>query len=464
MTGLEEKIIQHTQVDILVKGQSKENFVGRPFSLDYFKANILISDAWKHKVGGIPQGAFLLAFYKGEDKVKEALLLRALGSVKLPTDNNVISSMIEYYKDNMDISGRAGSGKESKLDQFTRYEFSFSGLECRVLGAFYETIKIEKNGYQETLTEFGADVENFYSANNYEVYKASDDVLKMIVNQRDVDEMVGGSNEFKIGVVRYSSSRRFQIKSKKDVEVYINPKDFLGKRTALFGMTRTGKSNTAKKVIQATVEISRKAKKVEVKAQSPFDSKGNPVSPVGQIIFDINGEYANPNLQDEGTAIYELYKDDVIRYSTIEKEGFKVMKVNFYKDVESGAELVKSHLSKSSGNYIESFLAVDFSQPDDDNDKSSKTRRDRRIAAYLVCLHKAGFNPPRGFTVRFQGNKDINKMVPGNIDPSKGITLQKAETWFTTVWENYKEDFFTNYKEKNGKEWADEELKAIMVL
>jgi hypothetical protein len=102
--------------------------------------HVLISDAWKFRANGIPQGAFLLAFYEGEDDVKEALLLRALGPTKLPTDNEVVSSMIEYYKDGMDISGRAGAPvkKDSKLDNFTRYEFSFSGLECRILGAFYK--------------------------------------------------------------------------------------------------------------------------------------------------------------------------------------------------------------------------------------------------------------------------------------------------------------------------------------
>src|SRR5690606_15301855 len=128
----------------------------------------------KHKVAGIPQGAFLLAFYKGEPNVNEVILLRALGQTRLPTDNNVISAMIDYYKQGDDISGRAGSQSKSKLDDFTRYEFSFSGLECRVLGSFY----ITNDGREE----FGADIENFYSANNYRVYKAREKVLRKIVN------------------------------------------------------------------------------------------------------------------------------------------------------------------------------------------------------------------------------------------------------------------------------------------
>ena len=40
---------------------------------------------------------------------------------------------------------------------------------------------------------------------------------------------------------------------------------------------------------------------------------------VGQIVFDVNGEYANDNQQDDGTAIYQLYKKNVTRYSILEK-------------------------------------------------------------------------------------------------------------------------------------------------
>ena len=116
-------------------------------------------------------------------------------------------------------------------------------------------------------------------------------------------------------------------------------------------MTRTGKSNTVKKIIQATVGMSSRApnrldraKESAEEAILSLTKDGLPKYPVGQIIFDINGEYANANLQDEGTAIFELFKDDVTRYSTLQKPGFKVMKVNFYRDISSGFELVKSHL------------------------------------------------------------------------------------------------------------------------
>lgn len=430
-------------------------FVGRPFYIDYDHAYLLVADAWKQRARGIPQGTFLLAYYENETDVSEALLLRVLNPTKLPTDNDVISSMIEYYKDNLRTSG-----SNTQLDSFTRYEFSFSGLECSILGTFYED--------EAGRLYFGADVENFYSAHNYSVVKPTRDVLMAIVNFRE-GQVTGKPTDIEIGRVRYSSSRRFQ-NLEEYVQVFVSPQDFLGKRTALFGMTRTGKSNTVKKIIQATVLMSDRATSTlntpvengpEANLEA-FTHDGLPKYPVGQIIFDINGEYANANLQDEGTAIFDLYKEKVTRYSVLQKPGFKVLKVNFYKAVTSGFELIRSHLANDTADYVKSFLSVDFASPSDPNDFSAKTRYDRKIAAYLSCLFRAGFKVPSGFSVKFQGAKEINEKV--STDPSVGISLEQASNWFTYVWEHYTEDFFQSYQKQKGREWADEDLKAILVM
>lgn len=127
---------QLTQVNLFKRKQEGENvrwdtgfFVGRPFRLAYSRAEILVADAWKQRAKGIPQGCFLLAYYDNEpndQKNAEAILLRVIQPTRLPTDQEVISSMVEYYKDDI----RTGTNQRSQLDTFTRYEFSFSGLEC----------------------------------------------------------------------------------------------------------------------------------------------------------------------------------------------------------------------------------------------------------------------------------------------------------------------------------------------
>ena len=65
------------------------------------------------------------------------------------------------------------------------------------------------------------------------------------MNLKDEAEISEGTVEVRIGNVRYSSSLRFQENAEK-IPVFIYPKDFLGKRTALFGMTRTGKKKLFK--------------------------------------------------------------------------------------------------------------------------------------------------------------------------------------------------------------------------
>ena len=64
----------------------------------------------------------------------------------------------------------------------------------------------------------------------------------------------------------------------------IQASDFVAQRTALFGMTRTGKSNTTKTIATALFKL--RSEKGGIK--------------VGQLIFDPNGEYANAIPQDQG--------------------------------------------------------------------------------------------------------------------------------------------------------------------
>ncbi len=391
-------------------------------------------------------------------------MLRVIQPTKLPTDQEVISSMIEYYKDNI----KTGDTESSQLDTFTRYEFSFSGLECSILGSFYKD--------SDGVTRFGADLENFYSAHNYSVIKPSSDILKAIVNYRE-DNTPGGLGDIKIGKVRYSSSRRFQ-QTEEDIPVYVQAKDFAGSRTALFGMTRTGKSNTLKQIIQTCVEMSDNAQLILDQSQeSPeevlkkFTEDNHPKYPIGQIIFDINGEYANPNLQDQGTAIFDMYQENTIRYSTVKKDGFLEMKVNFYKEIESGFDLIKANpiISDNTSNYVKAFQSIDLTKPEDyDTNYSTKARYDRRIAVYLCCLYRASFKEPQRFKISFTAKDTVRNDVGLDFNPSQGLTLEQAASWWEKFWEIYAEDInntFANYRQKHeGREWADEDLKALLVM
>lgn len=426
-----EELKRLASVDLLKEIREPKGFVGRPFYVDFARMKILTNDAWKQRSGGLPLGCFLLAAYDNEKETREAVLLRVIGPTALPSDSDVIASMVDYYKEDIDQTSAA-----DRPDSYTRYEYQFSGLECRVLGTFY----LDDAG----TTCFGADVDNFFSANNYSVFKPMGRVLEYIVNFREGTGVPGGGDDVRFGRVRYSSSMRHPLDP--EVPVYVSALDFVGKRTALFGMTRTGKSNTVKKLIQSTVEIG---------------SVGE-TGRVGQIIFDINGEYANANQQDEGTAIFEQY-DEVLRYSILEKPNFKIMKVNFYEDVETGFEMLKSlALATETADYAKSFMAADLTKPEDETDQSAMTRWQRKIAAYQCVLHAAGF-PSGDRKITFPGCAELNAL--SGIDPKHGVSLGQATNWFTQVWDQYNTlDYLKDYPAKKGHEWADEDLKSLLVF
>jgi len=81
-------------------------------------------------------------------------------------------------------------------------------------------------------------------------------VLRRIVNYRDPRDpkAFDPTVQVAIGHVRYASTNRpFQRIS--DVPVAIGQRDLLGQKTALFGMTRTGKSNTTKVILKSIFEL-----------------------------------------------------------------------------------------------------------------------------------------------------------------------------------------------------------------
>ena len=429
-TPILEDLKKLATVDLFEECRKQDAFVGRPFYLDFNTLKLLSNDSWKRTVGGVPAGAFLLCLYTAEDDIDEAILVRVLRPTKLPTDDDVVAAMVDYYKE------KAGG---AKLDSYTRAEFQYSGLECRVIGTFY------RNPVGEV--KFAGDLDNFYAPNSYEVVKPTGRLLEYIVNFRE-NGIPGGKGDERIGRVRYSSSQRHV--TGEDVPVYVSPLDFLGKRTALFGMTRTGKSNSVKKIIQATVGISRSGVKLN----------GEVIKPVGQIIFDINGEYANANQQDAGTAIFEQYPDEVTRYSVLDKPGFKVMKLNFYRSVQEGFGLLSTLLDDDGADYVKAFLNMDWEVPDP-SDVGATTRYDRKVAAYKACLFRAGFQQ-HGEIVKFTSAKEIRESgIPGleGVEPTSGISLDDAAAWFTAAWDHYRDSNgpFEQWKKKNGgREWADD--------
>src|SRR5579875_648227 len=290
----------------------QEQYIGDVYSISYETANVQLHDFYRKKVGGIPSLCFLIATRiapnaEGIDPQQEdnsIILLRVMDSAPLPSD-------VEAERIRVEVAQKVAGDPllhwddSINMDAMTSNLLSFAGVKCRVIGTFFVD-KGEESDKQEL--RFGSDISNYYPNKGLKVYKPNGDALKTIANY--ISDRDSRQERVWIGEVRYASTNR-SFQGVSDVKVYISPKDLLGQKTALFGMTRTGKSNTTKIILQAVFKL-RFAKEDPVR--------------IGQIVFDPDGEYANENEQDANkqknpTAIKNVWqsekqgkKEDVVTY------------------------------------------------------------------------------------------------------------------------------------------------------
>src|SRR5690606_16431537 len=152
--------------------------------------------------------------------------------------------------------------EKGSMDAKTKHLLDYAGLQCRIIGTFF----LEENGLNADAPlnlKFGSDISNYYPNRGLKVYKPSGNSLQTIINYIDpsnIEELrnrYGGNaanTKVKIGTVRYASTNR-KYQNIDDVPVYIHPLDLLNQKSALFGMTRTGKSNTTKIIAKSVFEL-----------------------------------------------------------------------------------------------------------------------------------------------------------------------------------------------------------------
>ena len=364
--------------------------VGAIQGLNYGRAVVITHDKWKEEVGGIPQYTFLLATAReigsggGDDD--EVLLLRVEGTARCRSNET-------WGQSGRRRCGTALSKKQDPspsvildvdLDPFTKNRVSFTGLDCRIIGTFYEGGRDGK-----VVLEFGHDVDNFYATATYRVFKPVSDGLSAIASYiKPTDEPV---QMVRIGAVRYSSTRRRTILAKQaDVPVEVNVYDFIGNKTGMFGMTRMGKSNTMKTVAARVFAVSEQRR-----------AAGKP--PVGQLILDPQGEYANPNTQD-GTELAAIGTEHVVIYkfgADGSQANVRPLGFNFFDpaQIEAVKGIISSALADAGSDYVRAFVQADFTglavpgePPQEAEQRAARASRGRLIL--YGALVKADFPIP----------------------------------------------------------------------
>ena len=451
-----QNINQVLRTDFLPKLIQTKNFVGWTYAIDYDYAHVMTNDLWKYTALGIPHNCFLVAasfdptnMANIPEQDREVILLRVIGSAKLPQDDDLVRTKIDYFKDQKSIF----AGEERKMDDITQSELQFGGLKCRVLGTFF---------VDDGELWLGSDIESFATAARLNVYRPHGDALNTIVNYvdpirrrsaKEAAEQLGLTGEiapFQIGSVRYTSTDRLHRRNPRaeKVNVFVQPADFLARRTAVLGMTRTGKSNMIKQMVSVVKRVANESG-----------------AKIGQIIYDINGEYANANQQDRG-ALADIYPKNTVRYRMLETKGFEELQNNFYVQLNDGFAIIRRVVEENKNhqqNDVAVFLNTSFDEPEKE-DQSSYKRWLVRTAAYQTMLYMAGFPPPTGFKVVFDANEDVQSAVNNKAgktlpNPRTGLPLSIAKEWFLAAREANKQQ---TLKSSSGKDWLDDDTKAML--
>ena len=491
-------------VETLTSGLSKDLRVGDLLRVNYENAEVLIHDYARQQVRGLPHGSFLLATrmtlgeqeIQVDDEYASLILLRIIGDCALPH-----AAQMDEYR--LEAGKRAAGSKEpwdheKTLDAWTRNNMSFGGYKCRVLGTF----RMRKDDTGNYIMVFGADLLNFYSGQGMKVYKPIDSLLSKIVNyQKSVPQPSSEtSTPVRIGRLRYASSEIGIDERKDNVEIRINPSDFVSRRTFYGGMSRGGKSN-AMKMTATAIYLLRKENKHQR---------------IGQLIFDPNGEYANINPQDKGSIrnVYKLInankEDEIATYGLNRRSDDpdrKIVKINFHGEpvrfwknankeqidealgqLYVGKGIIDTKLQDAPSQYVKSFRDTIIEAPESfDDGHGEKVRFIRLITIYQGILSEAGFKPPTP-NVKIEGlfGDDLCKALENNsIEGAEqsqivaaGKNLKEKElSWseFTSACKGLQifmskgsksgySLFENEYMSKKKKSWADEKIGSILQI
>lgn len=469
-------------------------YVGEVYSISYETALVQIHDHYRMKVGGIPSLSFLIATrvnpkdgidYTTEDA--SVVLLRVMDAAPLP-------NAFEAERVRVEAAQRA-SGEDlhwddpNMMDYQTHGILSFAGIKCKVIGTFFLDRASEEVADLLVL-RFGSDISNYYPNRGLKVYKPNDKALSQIVNYRDPDRKDSQTQKsVVVGQIRYASTNR-SFQGVSDVQVELLPADLLGQKTALFGMTRTGKSNTTKIILQSVFNL-RYNTEISLR--------------IGQIVFDPNGEYANENEQDANqqenpSAIKNIWKsnasgkeEDVVTYGILphpNDPNRKLMLLNFFDEanLQIGKDIINATLESDNSKYIQNFRQVVFERPAKD-DYSAMTRYKRRVLVYRALLAQAGFAVPQQlkpelhklfreelfeFMRNSQGKNNTDHISSAEILSNRNPTWPQLANALIHLYDfmmdknsgyqDFEKWYVSERPNASGDLWADEDLKKLLEM
>lgn len=322
----------------------ESDFVGNVYDMDYGSCDIHTNDFVKYyECGGIPRNCFLIAtvdrsmlhrddYAQREPQIKDhILLLRVREPTDLPISGEV--NAMRHRAIENEIADRFSKDSEGKEIQKTvKEQMQKTGIKADIVGTF----KKDDGGIS-----FETDAHTPLPAGGYTVRKPRGESLEEIVNFTGRYSDIEDESEVipvEIGEISYSGSGISERESKRST-VEMNASDLVGTKTGVFGMTRTGKSNTVK-ILASMIHKSR--------------------DDVGQLIFDPQGEYANTNEQDS-LSIYDIEDQNLLDCkSNIHVEDGTDMKSDLLSqdNIESAIRRAKRQARSNDATYQDDIINI----------------------------------------------------------------------------------------------------------
>ena len=248
-------------------------YLGKVIWLNFDEATFITEDAATIEAGGVPRHTFLLAAPSGEAPLDQLILLRVAD----------VNQTIGAFRQTQSMREDFAFSEGDTISPDTAAQISRIAYTCKVEGSFY---------YENDQVRFGHDLDETLGNSTFDVYKPRGTNLSAIASFGEGDE----EDYLKFGRVRYSET---ESKGEPTAEVYLNINDLIAKKTGLLGTSRSGKSNSIKIVTQKVFELSERRRKA-------IESGATGKLPIGQLIFDPQGEYARDNVQDGGGVTFSI--------------------------------------------------------------------------------------------------------------------------------------------------------------
>jgi hypothetical protein len=364
------------------------NYLGQGIDLGGQQIDFLVSQGFSNtKKATLVQGSFLIALktrifqhvigYPQPENLNTELiyLLRVNKSKGVPDESSHLFNLSQVIINNT-IEKLAPQPKDGASHQEPNIELMknlFFLLECEIMGTF------EGSSDSVQSISYSSDVGQISPAVVFHLFQPDAKVTHLILNG-----MLNPEQRVDFGLLRPSENESY-LEHKEPV--YISMMDIRGKRTAMFGKTRMGKSNVVKLVVQGMLDVTKEHRNV------------------GQLIFDVNGEYANSNPQDGAHAIATAYPDRCTSYFLTPRgnqvEMPKLLRFNFYERTFEALSVMRELLppSTAESEYVSRLLTCrlpNLARTEHDSERKVGNRV-RKVMLFWTLLDICGFevNPQR---------------------------------------------------------------------